>query len=169
MDAFEYAVDASDSIVLKTPDVVADKNLACIRETASDHLSGSSDRSLWHLRSIIEELPIESEPFADAYCFAQIKLAEHMIVRKKYEQAQEILNSTRGSNKMKKVLPLYQVILLKDLGRTYALLGDYNLGFLFFVKALTLAEFCGFQDQYWKIIKIAKELSIDLSDYKITT
>lgn len=168
-NAFEYTVATADSIVGRTPDieVEADKNLARVRETASDHLSGASDRALDHLRSVIAELPIESESFANAYCFAQIKLAEHMIVRNEYERAREILETTSGSQMMMNVLPLYQVILLKDLGRTYVLLEDYHRGVLLFVKAITLAEANGFRDQRWKILKMARELNIDTSDLEI--
>ena len=166
--AFEYAVATSDSIVVRTPDVEADKNLARVRETASDHLSGASDRALDHLLVVIAELPTESESFADTYCFAQVKLAEHMIVRHKYERAQEILETTSESQIMTKVLPLYRVILLKDLGRTYVLLGNCNRGVRLFVKAIALAEAGGFRDQRRKIIKIARELNIDISDLEIS-
>lgn len=165
-NAFETAIEASDLITAKTDDLEADKNLARIRETASDHLSGSSNRSLDHLRSIIKGLPHDLESYADTYCFAQIKLAEHMIVRKKYEQALKILENTNNSTIIDKVLPLYKIILLKDLGRTYVLTGNRDMGVRFLIKAIVLAEFSGFQDQCSKILRIAHELKIDTSHFE---
>lgn len=167
--AFETAIGTSELISLKTDDIEADKNLARVCETASDHLSGYSNRSLDHLRSIIEELPKDSESFADTYCFSQIKLAEHMIVRKEYDHALEILGNTNKSQIIGNALPLYKIILLKDLGRAYILVGDRDRGIRFLVKALGLAEHCGFKDQYSKILEIARELNIDASDLELIT
>lgn len=164
-NAFESVVKASDLVIHKTDDLEADKKLAEVRETASDHLSGSSNRSLEHLKAIIRRLPHDSESYADTYCFARIKLAEHMIVRKEYEQALEILEATNNSAMIAKALPLYKIILLKDLGRTYILTGAHDRGIPFLFKAMVLADFSGFQDQYSKILKIAQDLNIDTSHF----
>jgi tetratricopeptide (TPR) repeat protein len=165
--AFEAAVKKSELVIQKNEVLEADKNLALVRETASDHLQGYSNRSLDHLRFIIEHIPENSETFAGTYCFSQIKLAEHMIVRRKYEDAIQILEITRGSPAFNNVLPLYQIILFKDLGKTYFLSDSREKGVGFLIKAYGISEFCGFKDQCCKILEIAQELNISTSEIKL--
>ncbi|MCK5247451.1 HNH endonuclease [Candidatus Bipolaricaulota bacterium] len=163
--AFEHAVAISDEIVPRTPDLDADKGLASVSMTATEHLSGLSERSLDHLRSVISELPRQSGPFANTHCFAQIKLAEHMLVRGAFDRAQQILeDADRFGSMTAEVLPIYRVILVKDLARTHVLQGNRDRGVRLFVRAMALAEAFGFRDQQRKIKEVATMLGIDVSE-----
>ena len=162
-EAFERAVATSDEIVPRTSALDADKELASVSMTATEHLSGFSKRSLDHLRSVIAELPDQSGPFANTYCFAQIKLAEHMLVRGTFDRALQILkDASKFETATAEVLPIYRVILVKDLARTHVLMGDRDQGRLLFVRAMALAEAFEFRDQQRKIKEVATGLGIDV-------
>lgn len=161
-EAFEFAIDKSLKNISENEQVVADASLARVRMSATEHLIGNSDVAFDNLRSVIDVIPPRSGIFADTNCFAQIKLAEHMLVRGNFEQARTTLENANNyiKNDATNVLPIYRVILLKDLAKVNTLLGDKDRGLRVFIKALALAEFSQFHDQYKKIIKMASELNI---------
>lgn len=88
-------------------------------------------------------------------------------MRDKCEQARDILEAAR--KEMKDAFPLYQVILLKDLARTYALLHNRERCIRLFVKAMVLSEANGFFDQRRKILEVASTFGIHNSEIESET
>lgn len=142
-------------------ELAGDRFLARVSLTATEHLTGESARAYSQLNSVIDELPEKVGPYANAYVFARVKMAEHMLERRKYVQAEEILTAVvRAAPSPNQVGAIYGVIAVKDLARTYYSLGERERAVRLFVRALALAESSGFLDQVGKIRNMARQLGI---------
>jgi hypothetical protein len=167
MAAFSAAISSPDHATARQAQMRADRSMAAVRRTATMHLKGDSHDSLDELRALLDGTPLGENGDAGTLCFGRIKLAEHMFVRGRHEDALGVLAETAEMAKGASLI--YRVILLKDLAKAHLLVGNRDRGIRVFVKAHALAESAGFSDQRRKILELAADFGIDGRDLEAET